>query len=82
MLRRLVLPGWPETNVSSSSAAPASLHWRKWSSFAGLLLLVDAEEADVEAVPRILEGCPGPPPKNAIPWFGGGEDQLGRPCTS
>ena len=55
MLRRSVRPGLPETNTSSLSETPVLLHLKYGRSCTGLSVFVDAEEADVEIVARILE---------------------------
>ena len=55
MSSRLVRPGWPETKISSPSLAPAGAPLQEMLDLGRLAVLVDAEEADVEIVARVLE---------------------------
>ena len=55
MFRRSVLPGLPETKISSPSAAPCGAHCKIVLDLGRLAVLVNAEEADVEVVAGILE---------------------------
>ena len=52
---RSVRPGWPETKTSSPSPAPLGLQAEVVLDLRGLVVLVDAEEADVEVVAGELE---------------------------